>query len=97
MALVGSCSSITNAVSFVLRPGDMAQGFQVPPEQSIAITFHVVVPLPFWEWEDSISSMHIRFGDDRLGNWKDCGEFTKYRYLPFYHIYYRCLHCTHIC
>ena len=61
----------------------MTQGFQEPLEKSITITFHVIVPLPFWEWEDSTSSMHIRFRDDRLGHWKDCGDFTKFRHVPF--------------
>ena len=31
----------------------MPQGLQAPPEKSIAVTFHAIVPLPFWEWEDS--------------------------------------------
>ena len=46
----------------------MPRGLQAPPGKSIAVTFHAVVPLPFWEWEDANSRMHIRFGNHDLGD-----------------------------
>ena len=59
------------------------QGLIAPPEKSIAVTFHAIVPLPFWEWEDSNSHMHIRFGKYALGLWRyNCGEMTKQRLVP---------------
>ena len=69
------------------RLGTIPQGLQAPPEKSIAVTFHAVVPLPFWEWEESTSRMHIRFDDYKLGLWKDCGKMVKHRLvLPGFHI-----------
>ena len=83
--LVTQCSF----VSFRYVP----QGFQAPPEKSIAVTFHVIVPLAFWEWEESTSRMHIQFGDYSLGLWKDCGDFIKLRYVLYSKGY---LHCIYI-
>ena len=46
-----------------------------PTRHSIAVTFHALVPLAAWEWDDR-SKMHIRFGLIELGDWKyNCGDF----------------------
>ena len=56
-------------------------GLQSTVEKSIRITFHVLVPLPLWDWDSTSSCMHIRFGHKSLGHWKyDCGKVTIYRY-----------------
>lgn len=44
------------------------------------ITFHVVIPKVFWEW-DLESRVYIRFGHPKLGEWSDCGEFQERRYV----------------
>ena len=50
------------------------------PKTSMKITFHAILPLAHWEWDDK-SHMHIRFGHDKLGNWEvDCGKFLVARY-----------------
>ena len=56
-------------------------GLQSPAEKSIQVTFHVLVPLPLWDW-GSTSCMHIRFGHKDLGLWKyDCGNVIIHRYV----------------
>ena len=41
---------------------------------SCEITFHVIIPMEAWEWDEH-SCMHIRFGKP-LGDWKqDFGSF----------------------
>ena len=62
----------------------LPRGLQAPPEKSIAVTFHAIVPLPFWEGEDSNSHMHIRFDWFALGQWRyDCGVMMKQRLVPY--------------
>ena len=51
------------------------RGLEATGNDRIALTFHVIVPVACWEW-DSESRIHIRFGHNELGNWRDCGEFT---------------------
>ena len=64
----------------------MPQGLQAPPEKSTAVTFHAIVPLLFWEWEDANSHMHIRFDRFALGQWRyNCGKMTKQRLVPYLH------------
>ena len=60
-------------------PRPALKGFQSRVEESIRITFHVLVPLPLWAWDSSSNScMHIRFGQKDLGNWKEnCGSMTQ--------------------
>ena len=54
---------------------------QAPPQKSILVTFHAIVPKPLWEWDDS-SSMHIQFGHRDLGEWQhNTGVFMEARYL----------------
>ena len=51
----------------------------IDPKTSMKLVFHVILPLPYWEW-DKASHMHIRFGHSKLGDWKvDCGDFEKAR------------------
>ena len=71
-------------ISILCRP--MPQGLQAPPEKSTAVTFHAIVPLLFWEWEDANSHMHIRFDRFALGQWRyNCGKMTKQRLVPYLH------------
>lgn len=44
-------------------------GIHASPDQSLAVTFHVLVPKDVWKW-DSNTKMTMRFGDRRLGNWQ---------------------------
>ena len=43
-------------------------GIHVSPDQSIAVTFHVLVSKEAWKW-DRNTKMTMRFGNKRLGNW----------------------------
>lgn len=43
-------------------------GIHASPDQSIAVTFHALVPKDAWKWE-SDTKMTMRFGDSRLGKW----------------------------
>ena len=62
-----------------LRPE--LKGLQSPVENSVPITFHVLVPLLLWDWDFS-SHMHIRFGHKDLGSWEEnCGDMTVHRYI----------------
>ena len=45
------------------------------PKKTMKITFHAIVPLAYWEWDDD-SHIYVRFGHKTLGLWKeDCGNF----------------------
>ena len=39
-------------------------------DRAIAVQFNAVLPLQAWEWKDDCSSVHLRFGHEKLGNWK---------------------------
>ena len=60
-------------------------GFNANPSNSVKLTFHVIIPKTFWEW-DSYSDVHIRFGHKKLDYWKDCGTFKQIRYIHVYFI-----------
>lgn len=56
-------------------------------EESVAVTFHCILPKRLWEWNEE-SCMHIRFEDHSLGNWKiDIGDFQQNRYWLYYYIF----------
>ena len=59
-------------------------GFAAPTNQSVRLTFHVLVPKTCWEWH-SKSTVCIRFGHLRLGDWEDCGEFREVTYVLAVH------------
>ena len=47
----------------------------------IALTFHCILPKLLWEWDD-VSSIHMRFEGDALGNWKhNVGDFIQQRFV----------------
>ena len=50
-----------DALSGILRDSD---------ENAVAVTFKVIVPKKSWQW-DKNSKIYLRFGDHRLGNWKE--------------------------
>ena len=67
--------------SMNFRPVSDLPGLTAPPDQAITVTFHVIVPKPLWEWDDS-SSIHMRFGGKKLGDWKqNVGHFDTSRYM----------------
>lgn len=44
--------------------------------EGIAVSFNVIVPKLHWQWDDE-SSLHLRFGDFRLGMWMiNLGKFV---------------------
>lgn len=44
-------------------------------DHAVAVTFHVIVPLDYWQWDQS-SHIYLRFGHTKLGSWKhDIGNF----------------------
>lgn len=43
-------------------------GIHVSPDQSLAVTFHALLPKDVWKWESN-TKMTMRFGDARLGKW----------------------------
>jgi len=54
-------------------------GIRAGQDKSVAITFHVLVPLEAWNW-NTASHIHIQFGHWRLGDWqRDIGEFLNPR------------------
>lgn len=56
-------------------------GFHPPPEKSLEVTFHVLLPTEVWNWGKK-SHIHMRFGHPRLGEWiEDVGEFILKRYF----------------
>ena len=40
---------------------------------SVNVTFHALVPLSAWSWNDHHSLMTIRFGDPKLSGWNKDG------------------------
>lgn len=68
------------------RPAINFSGLEAPPEKSFQLTFHVMIPKTYWEW-DSKSSVHIRFGHPKLGEWSDCGNFQEIRYIENFLLY----------
>jgi hypothetical protein len=51
----------------------------VPLDSSVNVTFHAVVPLSAWSWNDN-SLMTVRFGDPKLSGWnKDGGALLMKR------------------
>jgi hypothetical protein len=50
-------------------------GLEVTGRTAMRMIFHAIVPLECWEWNYQNSSMHIRFGNEKLGNWEDLGQF----------------------
>lgn len=49
--------------------------------QSVAVTFHCILPKLLWHW-DKDSRMYMRFEGYTLGNWQnDVGEFNEGRYV----------------
>ena len=53
-------------------------------DKSIRVTFHVIVPKPLWEWNDS-SCIHMRFDGKEMGDWKyNVGSFDLSRYMYMY-------------
>ena len=66
---------------YLYSPNWNLKGLQAPPEKSIAVTFHAIVPKLLWECDDS-SCMHIRFGHKDLGMWQhNVGDFIESRYM----------------
>ena len=50
-------------------------------KQSVAVTFHCILPKPLWQWNKK-SRMYMRFEGYALGNWEnDVGEFKEGRYV----------------
>ena len=55
-------------------------GFQPPPDRTMKVTFHVLLPKEAWNWEKE-SCLCLQFDHPNLGQWKeDIGEFIKKRY-----------------
>ena len=52
-------------------------GLNAPPQKSVYLYFHVLVPKVFWEWSSNSSIIGIRFGHPKLGEWTDCGKFQE--------------------
>ena len=44
----------------------------LPLDSSLSVTFHAIVPLSAWNWNDN-SLMTIRFGDPKLSGWNKDG------------------------
>ena len=53
-------------------------GIRASSDQSIAVTFHALVPKDAWKWE-SDTKMTMRFGDSRLGKWNEDIVFLEER------------------
>ena len=50
-------------------------------KQSIAVTFHCIVPKWMWVWDEA-SSIYMRFEGDALGNWEqNVGIFKEGRFV----------------
>lgn len=69
-------------------PSDMPKGFLLPDEESIKVTFHVILPLHFWEW-DNTSKIGILFGHPGLGGWNYCHVIENYK-QRYAHTYWYC-------
>ena len=53
-------------------------GIHASIDQSIAVTFHALVPKDAWKWESN-TKMTMRFGDSRLGKWNKDIVFLEQR------------------
>ena len=42
--------------------------FDPPPNRSLAVTFHVLLPIKVWNWNDN-SHLQLVFGHDKMGKW----------------------------
>ncbi len=43
---------------------------------TVNIVFHAIIPKLFWEWDEK-SFVSLRFGNPKLGGWKDIGTFKQ--------------------
>ena len=44
------------------------RGLNPPPDRTISITFHVLLPIHVWDWSDR-SQIRLVFGNKDLGGW----------------------------
>ena len=64
----------------IIRSNDAFSGTHDSDDHAVAVTFKVIVPKMFWLWDEN-SKIYLRFGDPRLGNWKEnIGGFDTIRY-----------------
>ena len=64
-----------------IRPAvkDIPRGFKVNPKDAVTVTFHALLPMQLWKWDER-SEVYIRFGSDKLGLWEcDCGPMQTVR------------------
>ena len=65
--------SLSNSIFLKFRS---APGIEATGRTAMRMIFHAIVPLEYWEWNYQNSSMHIRFSNEKLGNWRvDLGDF----------------------
>ena len=58
---------------------DIPRGFKVNSEDAVTVTFHALLPMQLWKWDER-SEVYIRFGSDKLGLWEyDCGPMQTVR------------------
>jgi hypothetical protein len=58
-----------------------ASGFLPPPERTLEVTFHVLVPADAWNWGKN-SYMCMQFDHPKLGSWHhNAGEFKMIRLI----------------
>ena len=51
-------------------------GLEATGKTRMRMIFHAIVPLECWEWNYQNSSIHVRFGIEKLGNWNvNLGQF----------------------
>ena len=66
-----------------IRPAvwkDPPSGFKFKPEDAVTVTFHALLPMQLWKWDER-SEVYIRFGTSGLGLWEcDCGPMKPVRY-----------------
>ena len=61
---------------------DPPRGLKGNPDQMIAVTFYVLLPVSLWEFDDKSDEVYIRFGSDKLGDWQcDVGPMTVNKYV----------------
>ena len=66
-----------NAIILFRQKYEVLKGLNA--KQSVAFTFHCILPKPLWEWNEK-SCMYMRFEGYYLGHWKnDVGEFKEGR------------------
>ena len=54
-----------------------------PKDETIKVIFLAVIHLNIWQYEEDKSSIYIRFGHEKLGDWKsDIGPCTLVRFVP---------------